>query len=76
MKNDFTKLSVDELEDLINDMQDEINARHRRETAKLFYEAISILTKLNEIDPYMYVVNCEGDMTYVRDLMNKENYSI
>lgn len=75
MKYDFSELSVDELENLIDDIRDEINEKHRHEVGKLFDEVISLLIKLNEVDPYLYVVNCEGDMTYVRDLMNKDNWN-
>lgn len=75
MNYDFSKLSVDELKNLIDNAHDELNNKRRGETEKLLNEAIVIFTKLNKIDPYIYVVNSEGDMTYLHDLIVKDNWA-
>lgn len=76
MKNDFTKLSVDELKNLMNDIHDELNIRYRQETEKLFKELIDVLTRLNKLAPNTYVVAFEGDAIYIHDLINKDNWCI
>lgn len=71
----FHELSTDELKTLVDEMQEELKERKHSEASVYFSDAISSLTLLAEIYPYIYVVNNDGDMILIADIINMANWN-
>ena len=71
----FHDLSTDELKALVDEMQEELRERRHYEASVYFADAISSLTLLAEIYPYIFVENDNGDMVSITDMINMTNWN-
>ena len=71
----FHELSTDELKALVDEMQEELRERKHYEASVYFADAISSLTLLEEIYPYISVVNENGDTVSIADIINMANWN-